>query len=130
MKKITVLLSVLVFLIFPYGRLSAQSCSILYFCVKYDGKEIECSDRFTTGSITVMARLNGPVSQTKVFIQLEKYNPEDGSFKFYRDFDFDVDADLDYIYFNDVVFSDKGIYRVFLLDPGKNTIASALVEII
>lgn len=104
---------------------------MLYFCVKYDdGKEVDCADRFTTGKITVMAKLSKAIYFTKVFIQADKYNAREGKFEYYKDYEFDTDKDMDYIYFKDVEFTEKGIYRVFLLDPDKNTITSALVEII
>ena len=113
-----------------HKKTQAQSCDILYFCVRYDGKEVDCSDRFTTGRITVMVKLAKPITYSKVIIQLDKYNPQDSSFEYYSEYPFDTDPDMTYIYFNDVEFGDKGIYRVFLLDPRKNNITSALVEII
>ena len=113
-----------------HEKIQAQSCDILYFCVRYDGKEIDCSDRFTAGRITVMARLAKPITYSKVIIQLDKYNPQDSSFEYYSEYPFNTDPDMTYIYFNDVEFGEKGIYRVFLLDPRKNNITSALVEII
>ncbi|HEX2867469.1 MAG TPA: hypothetical protein VHO03_10530 [Ignavibacteriales bacterium] len=119
------------FIILSFNNtIKAQSCDMLYFCVKYDGKEVDCADRFTAGKITVMAKLSKAIFFTKVFIQADKYNPREGKFEYYKDYEFDTDKDMDYIYFNNVEFKDKGIYRVFLLDPDKNTITSALVEII
>jgi hypothetical protein len=122
---------ILFIMIFGFQKKAeAQSCDILYFCVKYEGNEIDCSDRFTTGRITVMAKLAKPITYTKIIIELDKYNPRDSTFEYYNEFPFDTEPDMTYIYFNDVEFGDKGIYRVFLLDPRKNTITSALVEII
>ena len=113
-----------------HEKIQAQSCDILYFCVRYDGKEIDCSDRFTAGRITVMARLAKPITYKNVIVQLDKYNPVDSTFEYYSEYPFNTDPDMTYIYFNDVEFGEKGIYRVFLLDPRKNNITSALVEII
>lgn len=112
------------------SSLKAQSCDIMYFCVSYDGGEIDCSDRFTTGKITVVTRLAKEIFFTKVWVQIDKYNPREGKFSYMKDYEFDVDPSLTYVYFPDIEFSEKGFYRVFLLDPNKNTITSALVEII
>lgn len=112
------------------NHVKAQSCDILYFCVKYDGKEVDCSDRFYAGKLTVMARLAKEIYYTKVTVQLDKYNPREGKFEYYKEYPFDTESDMTYIFFPDVEFSDRGFYRVFLLDPNKNTITSALVEII
>ncbi|MCX6151899.1 MAG: hypothetical protein NTX22_15345 [Ignavibacteriales bacterium] len=111
-------------------KVVAQSCDLLYFCVKYDGKEIDCSDRFTAGKITVMAKLAKEIFFTKVIVQLDKYNPREGKFEYVREYPFDTESTMTYIFFNEIEFTDRGFYRVFLLDPDKNTITSALVEII
>jgi hypothetical protein len=130
MKNLFTLLFVTVLFFGFYNNNNAQACDILYFCVKYDGGEIDCSDRFTTGKITVMVRLASPIYFTNVTIQLDKYNPREGIFEYYDDYPFDVEADMTYIFFRDINFKDPGFYRVFLLDPSKNTITSAVVEII
>ncbi len=129
MKKIFYFFLFLV-LVGSYSKIQAQSCDILYFCVSYDGKEVDCSDRFYAGKLTVMARLAKEIYYTKVTIQLDKYNPREGKFEYYKEYPFDTESDMTYIFFPGVEFSDKGFYRVFLLDPNKNTITSALVEII
>lgn len=130
MKKYLPFLMFLFFLPGFSGTIKAQSCDILYFCVSYDSGEVDCSDRFTTGKITVVTRLAKEIYFTKVWVQIDKFNPRDGKFAFYKDYEFNVDPDLTYIYFSDIEFTEKGFYRVFLLDPNKNTITSALVEII
>ncbi len=130
MKKIFYF-SMFIFIILGLNNhVKAQSCDILYFCVKYDGKEVDCSDRFYTGKLTVMARLAKEIYYTKVTVQLDKYNPREGKFEYYKEYPFDTESDMTYIFFPDVEFSGRGFYRVFLLDPNKNTITSALVEII
>jgi len=129
MKKI-LYFSLFLVLISAFNKIQAQSCDILYFCVSYDGKEVDCSDRFYAGKLTVMARLAKEIFFTKVTVQLDKYNPREGKFEYYKEYPFDTEADMTYIFFPDVDFADKGFYRVFLLDPNKNTITSALVEII
>jgi hypothetical protein len=130
MKKLLFFGVLFLILIGFQNKTKAQSCDILYFCVNYDGKEIDCADRFTAGKITVMVRLAKEIFFTKVTVQLDKYNPREGKFEYYNSYAFDTEADMTYIYFNNIEFNDKGFYRVFLLDPSKNTITSGLVEII
>ena len=131
MKKIVILFSGIL-LFFMFTTLSAQSCDILYFCERYDTEtgEVNAGDRFYSGNLTVMTLLVAPIYYTKVYIQLDKYNPRNGEFEYYSDEEFTVESDMDYMYFNDINFSEKGFYRVFMLDPTRNTIVSAIVEII
>jgi hypothetical protein len=118
------------FIILSFNNtLKAQSCDMLYFCLRYDSQEVGCSDRFHPGKITVMAKLQKEIYFTKVYVQADKYNAREGKFEYYKDYEFDTDSDMTYIYFRDIEFNDKGIYRVFLLDPDKNTITCSLVEI-
>jgi hypothetical protein len=128
MKKFVII----VFCVFVLtGIMAAQSCDLLYFCESYgDDGEIGAGDRFYSGNLTVVVLLEAPIYYTKIFIQLDKYNPREGDFEYHYDYEFDVDSDMDYIYFDDINFSESGFYRVFLLDPNKNTITSAIVEII
>lgn len=132
MKKVILLGFCLVLFWGIAATLSAQNCDLLYFCVRYDSQygEIDQSDRFTTGNITVMVLLEKPISCYEITIQLDKYNPRKNTFEYYNDYEFDVGYDMDYIYFNDIYFGDPGIYRVFLLDSRDNTIVSSLVEIV
>lgn len=132
MKKIILLMFILYSFVGLITSLTAQSCDLLYFCVRYDSDlgEIDASDRFSTGNITVMVLLESPIFYTDIIIQLDKYSINADDFEYYNDYDFDVSSDMDYIFFNDIYFGDAGIYRVFLLDPSKNTITSSLVEIV
>lgn len=130
MKKIFYF-SIIFLLVLGFNKqVKAQSCDLLYFCVKYEDKEIDCSDRFYAGKLTVMAKLAKEIYFTKVIVQLDKYNPREGKFEYYNEYPFDTDPEMTYIFFPDIDFSDRGFYRVFLLDPNKNTITSSLVEII
>ena len=132
MKKIILLGFCLVLFWGVATTLTAQNCDLLYFCVKYDSEygEIDQSDRFTTGNITVMVLLEKPISCNEITIQLDKFNARKNEFEYNNDYEFDVGYDMDYIFFNDINFADPGIYRVFLLDPKGNTIVSSLVEIV
>lgn len=129
MKKI-IISFLIVFFVFSF--LYAQSGDLLYFCEKYDPElgEINMGDRFYSGYLTVVVLLSAPIYYTKIIIQLDKYNPREAVFEYYDDYEFDTEPDMDYIYFDNVSFKEPGIYRVFMLDPTKNTITSSLIEII
>ena len=115
----------------------AQVEPAMYFCERYDeyDGEIGIRDRFSKGPITVMVKSDDPLYLTNVSIQYDRYSFRSGKFEFYKSFEFDIQPDMSYIFFgptsgNDMRFDDSGFYRVFLLDSDKNTVASALIEII
>jgi hypothetical protein len=121
----------LVFIMGFTSNLMAQNGPVLYFCEKYgSGGEQSISDRFYTGPVTVMVKCDYALGLRDCAIQLDKYNGY--SFDYYKKVDFDVSPDMKYIYFesSDLRVDSPGIYRCFLLDSKKNTIASALVEFI
>ena len=138
MKKINVLFAILVLLAVSgvVSNAHAQSGPVLYFCESYgDNGEVGISDRFTTGYLTVMVKASDALGLTNCSIQFDKYNPATKSFSFYKNFSYKVEPSMKYIFFSknstsDMKFDDPGIYRVYLLDDNKNTIASALIEII
>lgn len=121
-------------LLFVFGltsELKAQNGPVLYFCEKYGSSgEQSISDRFYTGPVTVMVKCDYALGLKDCSIQLDKYNGY--GFDYYKKVDFDVTADMKYIYFesSDLRVDSPGIYRCFLLDSRKNTVASALVEFI
>lgn len=134
MNKIKVLLGTfaLVLLIGFSAKANAQSGPVMYFCERYDGGEVGISDRFTKGSLTVMVKADYALGLKNVTIQFDKLNQSTGKFEFSKDFPYTVSADMKYIYFagDDFRFTSAGIYRVFLLDGSRKTVASALIEII
>ncbi len=125
-KLSTVLIAIL--LILTASQVKSQD--LLYFCEKYTDREIDVSDRFTTGTLTVMVKLDKPIYYNNVSIQLDKYNCRTDDFEYYDSRNFDVDGKWSYIHFDKIAFSDPGLFRVFLLDPEGNTIVSGLIEII
>lgn len=115
----------------------SQSEPVLYFCEKYDSRkgEVNISDRFTRGAITVVVKNDYALDLEDVAIQYDKYNPNTGKFEFYKKFYFTIEPDMKYVYFSkndesDMKFEDPGFYRVFLLDDDDKTVTSSLVEII
>jgi len=111
--------------------IKAQNGPVMYFCEKYGSNgEQSISDRFYTGEITVMVKCDYTLGLRDCAIQIDKYNGY--SFDYYKKVDFDVSPDMKYIYFEskELRVEAPGIYRCFLLDGKRNTIASALVEFI
>ncbi len=115
----------------------SQSEPVLYFCEKYDSRkgEVNVSDRFTRGAITVVVKCDYALKLEDVAIQYDRYNDRTGKFDYYKKFYFTVDPDMKYVYFSkndesDMKFEDAGFYRVFLLDDRDKTVASALIEIV
>jgi hypothetical protein len=104
----------------------------MYFCEKYDGGEVGISDRFSTGYLTVMVKCDYALGLSDVTIQFDKFNNSSNKFEYFKDFPYTVSADMKYIYFasTDLTFDKPGIYRVFLLDGSRKTVASALIEIV
>ncbi len=115
----------------------SRSEPVLYFCEKYDSRkgEVNVSDRFTRGAITVVVKCDYALKLEDVAIQYDRYNDRTGKFEYYKKFYFTVNPDMKYVYFSkndesDMKFEDTGFYRVFLLDDRDKTVASALIEII
>lgn len=111
-----------IFLVLTASKIKSQD--LLYFCEKYTDHEVGVRDRFTTGALTVMAKLDNPIYYNNVSIQLDKYNCKTGDFEYYYSKKFDVDGKWSYIHFDKIPFSEPGLFRVFLLDPDGNTIVS------
>lgn len=135
MKKLKLITFSLLFILIKISF--AQSEPVLYFCERYDNMkgEINVSDRFTKGSVTVVVKCDYSLGLSNVSIQYDKYNPETNKFEFYKNFPFIIEPKMKYIYFtrnaeSDMSFDEPGFYRVFLLDDTGETIASSLIEII
>ena len=138
MKKIQLtlgLLALAVFLGFT-SKSHAQNGPVLYFCENYGSNgEVNISDRFHHGYLTVMVKCDYELGLSDVSVQFDKYNCNTGQFDYYKKFNYTVKPNMKYIYFsktsdNDMSFDDPGIYRVFLLDSDNKTVASGLIEII
>lgn len=122
----------LVFALVLTTNVKAQSGPVMYFCESYSssGGEKSISDRFYTGKVTVMVKSDYALGLKDCSIQFDKYNGY--TFDYFKKVEFDVSADMKYIYFesSDLRVDSPGLYRCFLLDNKKNTVASALVEFI
>ena len=115
----------------------AQSTPVMYFCEKYDSDsgEVNVSDRFTKGYITVMVKSEHELGLKHVHIQFDKWDANTNMFKYYKKFNFTINPDMKYVYFSkndqsDMSFDEPGFYRVFLLNDSDKTVTSALVQII
>lgn len=138
MKKVHSAFFVFFLLVFLGFKMEvfAQEFPVMYFCEKY-GKngEVGISDRFTVGYITVVVKSDYKLNLRSVHVEFDKYDCRKDEFSFYKKFDFTLEPDMKYVYFSkndesDMSFDEPGFYRVFLLDDGDETVASALVEII
>jgi hypothetical protein len=116
------------FLLFAGTKIYSQD--LLYFCEKYTDKEVGVGDRFTTGTLTVMVKLEQPIYYSNVTIEWDRINCDSGDFEYADSKNFTVDSKWTYMFFDGIKFTSPGIYRVFLLDPDKETIVSGLIEII
>lgn len=115
----------------------AQNNPVMYFCKKYDADkgEINISDRFCKGDITVMIKCDNEIGLKKVHIQFDEWDPAVHSFWLYKKFNFTVNPSMKYVYFSkndesDMSFDEPGFFRVLLLNDNDSTAASAIVQIV
>lgn len=104
----------------------------LYFCEDYKGREINVSERFSPGWLTVMVKLDKPIGVSKVDLRLERMSGGK-PMKIIDTIPFDVPADNDYIYFQDksnLKFTSPGEYRVTLIKKDGTPIVSGDVTIV
>lgn len=98
----------------------------LYFCEKYVTKEIGEGTQFKPGKITVMVKLQNPIGEKEVDINVT----DAATGKAVETFPFTVQSSWDYIHFDDVEFKEKGKYKVSCLKKNGDVIVSGEVEII
>ncbi|MBZ0200722.1 MAG: hypothetical protein K8H86_12705 [Ignavibacteriaceae bacterium] len=115
----------------------AQSEPVMYFCKTYDefDGEVDVSDRFTTGHLTVMVKSDDALNLETCSIQFDKWNGYGGKFEYYKKFTYTLEREMEYVFFtknedSDLSFDEPGFYRVFLLNDNGGTVASALIQII
>jgi hypothetical protein len=127
--------SLLFFLFFVLAvinvNLQSQTQPVLYFCAGFDsGGEKNITDRFHLGPLYVVVRCDNVIDAANVTVQFDKLFGTE--FEFYKAINFKLKPKTKYTYFTDVDMriDDPGIYRCFLLDEGKNTIASGIVEFV
>ncbi|CAN5626789.1 hypothetical protein BH10BAC5_BH10BAC5_00140 [soil metagenome] len=119
---------------------SGSGSAKLYFVEDYkDGKEINKSEKFSPGWLTVMVDLR-PTGKTlgvgKVELRIVKTRDSDGdkiSEKIIDTVPFDVQADWDYTFFKDkdkIGFKTPGTYKVTMQKVDGTPICSGEVEIV
>lgn len=110
---------------------SSSSDNQLYFCESYDtGKgEINKSDKFTTGSLTVIVNCQGKKQKLGVS-EVDLKITDLSNNEVIATAPFTVNPDLEYVYFNNVAFNAPGKYKVSCDKKDGSTIASGQVEII
>lgn len=98
----------------------------LYFCERYVTKEIGEGTQFKPGKITVMVKLQNPIGEKEVDINIT----DAGTGKVVDTQPFTVQPGWDYIHFDDVGFKDKGKYKVSCLKKNGTVIVSNEIEIL
>ena len=98
----------------------------LYFCERYVTKEIGEDTRFKPGKITVMVKLQNPIGEKEVDINITDL----ATGKVVDTQPFTVQSSWDYIHFDDVEFKEKGKYKVSCLKKNGTVIVTGEVEII
>ncbi len=110
----------------------AQSEPVLYFCSKFESGvgESGIGSKFSTGPLIVVVRCDNQLGISKAVIQLDKFDGKE--FVYYNAVTFNLKPKVQYTWFEhqSLRADEPGIYRAFLLDENKNTLASALVEIV
>ena len=142
MKKIPFLLVFLIFYcLLGFKTTSyAQNKALLYFCEDYiDGNEINVSEKFSTGWLTVMVDLR-PAGRTfgvsNVQLKLIQIKDAQGnriSDKVIKTVPFDVSSDWDYVFFKDeenLSFDAPGTYKVICQKVDGTSIVSGVVIIV
>ena len=100
----------------------------LYFCERYDPVkgEINESEKFTKGKLTVMVKLKNPIGVREVNINITDKKTNE----VVETLPFTVTSDMDYIYFSDVNFKNEGSYKVSCLKEDGTVVATGEIEII
>jgi hypothetical protein len=100
----------------------------LYFCERYDAVkgEIGESDKFTTGTLTVMVKLAKPIGVTDVDINITDTKTS----KVIETKPFTVSKDMTYIFFDNVGFDTPGKYKVSCLKKDGTVIVTGNIEIV
>lgn len=133
MKKMFLFLALILFL---GMNLNINAQVSLIMCERYDVEygPVNPGGIFTTGYLTVVAISSSAMHYDNVYVQYDKMGT-DGQYYFYKQFPFTFPNGYSTVYFsrvgdNDMEFNDVGIYRVFLLNKNKETIAYTTVTII
>jgi hypothetical protein len=103
----------------------------LYFCEDYvQGEEINVSEKFTTGRLTVMVKMDQEIPDQDVKIRMDKLM-SDGTKETVKTVSFTIPV-TDYIYFKseELAFTNPGKYRVTLIGKNGDPIVSGDVTII
>jgi len=98
----------------------------LYFCERYVTKEIGEGTKFKPGKITVMVKLQNPIGEKEIDINITDL----ATGKVVDTQPFTVQSSWDYIHFDDVVFKEKGKFKVSCLKKNGDVIVTGEVEII
>lgn len=127
--KSVLALAVVFFAILGCGKLQdMMGGESMKFCENYTSVTDDCqgeSTKFTTGTLTVLTKLKEPIGATEVDINITDL----ASGEVYKTYPFTVSSSMDYIYFDNVAFTEPGKYKVSLLKGG-NVVISSEIEIV
>jgi hypothetical protein len=130
-------LFLIIFSLIAAPLLKAQSSPVMYFCERYDPQkgEINISDTFHKGDITVMVKSDNELRLKHVHIRFDEWDNSNHSFKVYKKFNFTIRPDMKYVFFSkndesDMSFNEPGFYRIYLLNDSDEIVASAILRII
>jgi hypothetical protein len=133
LTKISLMLLAMAFVITGCGRLKQiteitdkLSGDRLYFCERYVASEIGEGTKFKTGKVTVMLKLSKSIGVSEVDINITDVSTG----KAVDTQPFTVQPSWDYIHFDDIMFNEKGKYKVSCLKKDGTVIATNEVEII
>jgi hypothetical protein len=133
LTRISLMLLAMAFVITGCGRLKQiteitdkLSGDRLYFCERYVASEIGEGTKFKTGKVTVMLKLSKSIGVSEVDINITDVSTG----KAVDTQPFTVQPSWDYIHFDDIMFNEKGKYKVSCLKKDGTVIATNEVEII
>jgi hypothetical protein len=123
-------LAVIFFAILGCGKLQdMMGGESMKFCENYTSVTDDCqgeSTKFTTGTLTVLTKLKEPIGVTEVDLNITDL----ASGEVYKTYPFTVISSMDYIYFDNVAFTEPGKYKVSLLKNGGTVVITGEIEIV
>lgn len=103
---------------------------LLFFCESYSDKPVNTSDRFTTGSLSIVFESKNPLNLNKVFITIEKLQFSGMFFDQIYEKDFKIDPNWNIIHFDEIPFEQTGFFKVSILNKNYEIITSNILEIV
>lgn len=103
---------------------------LLYFCESYSDKPVNTSDRFTTGTISVIFESTNPINTDEAVILIEEIDIINDNVLSKNTYNFKLNPEWNYLHFDEINFDKPGFYRVSLIDKRNKVLASNFIEIV